>query len=82
MIYFNLAQIKSFIKFCANIPAICFSLLDQFRDFIAPTCFSVCFSKAMGKYADYNQLHNILRLYDVSPNFPFTAIETMLDYYL
>ena len=28
------------------------------------------------------QFHNILRLFDVFPNFPFTAIEAMGDYYL
>ena len=30
----------------------------------------------------YNHFHNILRLFDVLPNFPFTKIETMRDYYL
>ena len=30
-------------------------------------------------FLDYNQFHNILRLFDVLPNFPFT---TMGDYYL
>ena len=30
----------------------------------------------------YNHFHNILRLLDVLPNFPFTASETMGDYYL
>ena len=34
------------------------------------------------KAEDYNQLHNILRLLDVSPNFPFAANETVRDYYL
>ena len=29
----------------------------------------------------YNQFHNILRLFDVLPNFPFTTSETMGDYY-
>ena len=28
----------------------------------------------------YNQFHNILRLVDVLPNFPFTTSETMGDY--
>ena len=28
-----------------------------------------------------NQLHNILRLFDVLPNFPFTTIETIPDFY-
>ena len=30
----------------------------------------------------YNHLHNILRLFDVLPNFHFTTSETMRDYYL
>ena len=30
----------------------------------------------------YSHFHNILRLPDVSLNFPFTAIETMCDYYI
>ena len=31
---------------------------------------------------DYNQFHNILRLFNVLPNFSFTTSETMGDYYL
>ena len=49
MISFNLAQIKSFIRFCENIPSICLNLsflLEGIRDFKAPTCFSVSFFKA------------------------------------
>ena len=30
----------------------------------------------------YNYFHNILRLFDVLPNFPSTTSETMRDYYL
>ena len=30
----------------------------------------------------YNQFHNILRLFDVLPNFTFTTSETVSDYYL
>ena len=30
----------------------------------------------------YNHSHNILRLFDVLPNFPFISSETMCDYYL
>ena len=30
----------------------------------------------------YNQMHNILRLFNDLPNFPFTTSETMRDYYL
>ena len=32
--------------------------------------------------SNYNHFHNILRLLDVLPNFPFTTSETMDDYYL
>ena len=31
---------------------------------------------------DHNHFHNILRLFDVLPNFRFTTSETMGDYYL
>ena len=31
---------------------------------------------------NYNHFHNILRLFDVLPNFPFTTSETMHDGYL
>ena len=30
----------------------------------------------------HNHFHNILRLFDVLPNFPFTTSETMGDFYL
>ena len=30
----------------------------------------------------FNHFHTILRLFDVLPDFPFTASETMGDYYL
>ena len=57
MISLNLAQAKSFIRFCGNIPSIYFNssfLLEGNRDFIAPTCFSIRFSKTFskGKYAN------------------------------
>ena len=29
-----------------------------------------------------NQFHNILRLFDASPNFPLTTSETIGEYYL
>ena len=34
------------------------------------------------KMATLGHFHNILRLFDVLPNFPFTTIEMMGDYYL
>ena len=37
--------------------------------------------KGKENFAD-NQFHNILRLFDVLPNFSFTTIEAMFDYYL
>ena len=33
-------------------------------------------------YGTYNQFHNILRLFDVLPIFPYTTNETMDHYYL
>ena len=30
----------------------------------------------------YNQFHNVLKLFNVLQNFPFTTSETMWDYYL
>ena len=38
--------------------------------------------EVMEKNLIYNQFHNILRLFDVLPNFPFTTSETIGDYYL
>ena len=38
-------------------------------------------SKKKKKYS-YNQFHNILRLFDVLPNFSFTTSETIDDYYM
>ena len=37
--------------------------------------------KTKDSFAD-NQFHNILRLFDTLPNFPFAASETMSNYYL
>ena len=53
MISFNLARIQLFLKFCGNIPSI---FLNLFRDFIASTYFSVCFSKAFpeGEYIKFS----------------------------
>ena len=33
-------------------------------------------------HKDYNQFHNILKLFDVLPNFLFTTSETVCAYYL
>ena len=33
------------------------------------------------KFGACNQFHNILKLFDVLPNFPFTTSEKMGDYY-
>ena len=40
------------------------------------------FSSKESKFQSYNHFHNILRLFGVLPNFPFTISETMCDYYL
>ena len=36
----------------------------------------------MHKRVIHNHFHNILRRFDVLPNFPFTTSEMMRDYYL
>ena len=36
----------------------------------------------ISSYFLYNQFHNILRPFNVLPNFPFTTSEAMGDYYL
>ena len=33
-------------------------------------------------YLIYNQFPNILKIFDVLPNFPFTTSKTICDYYL
>ena len=38
--------------------------------------------KCFLKIVNCNPFNNILRLFDVLPNFPFTTSETMGDYYL
>ena len=63
--FFNLAQTKSFTGFSVNIPSICFNwsfLLEEFANFKAPTCFSVCFSKAFPKEEHENLACSILCL--------------------
>ena len=39
-------------------------------------------TKSFQNAPTYNQFHNILRLFDVLPNFPFTTSETIVHYYL
>ena len=54
--------------------------LGQIKDFYITVFLSI-----KTKYyfsADCSHCHNILRLFDVLPNFPFTTSETMRDYYL
>ena len=65
-ISFNFARIKSFIRPCGNIPSIGFSssfFLEMSREFIAETCFSVCFSKAFPKGEYVNLACSILFYY-------------------
>ena len=39
-------------------------------------------SRKIRELTTFNQFHNILRLFNVLPNFPFTAGEVMGGYYL
>ena len=50
-----------------------------FLDKFGPTNENCQFKLKFGKY---NHFHNILRLFDVLPNFLFTTSETMRSYYL
>ena len=45
-------------------------------------CFRQVEFKSFLELKSYNHFHNILRLFDVLTNFPFTASETMCNYYL
>ena len=57
--------IKPFIRFCGIIPLICFNssfLLEGFRDFQAPTCFSFCLFKAFPKVEYANLVSSIICL--------------------
>ena len=38
-------------------------------------------TKSVNHICNYNQFHNILRLFDVLLNFPFITSETMDDHY-
>ena len=43
---------------------------------------TLCLHKMISVSLSHNHFHNILRLFDVLPNFPFTTSEAMCDYYL
>ena len=58
--------------FCTNQKG-CF----QYETETGNTTFGFCNFKVV-----CNHFHNILRLFDVLPNFPFSTSETMHDYYL
>ena len=63
---------KSYIKVFGSCPF----LIDPFQIF----CLGLQFTEI--HQFTYNQFHNILRLFDVLPNFPFTTSETMGDCFL
>ena len=57
---------KSSIKFCGNIPSICFNsflILERSEDFKAPPFFSVCFSKTFPKGEHTNLACSIICLW-------------------
>ena len=58
-----------------NLQALEDPLLTVFNKFIGSKC------RTMSLFS-YNEFHNILRVFDVLPNFPFTSSETMGDYHL
>ena len=42
----------------------------------------ITYKKINTNMKTYNHFHNILRIFDVLANFPYTTSETMRDYYL
>ena len=58
-----------------------FNLCRQFLVLCSEVLLMFCSSSATLCLSAYNQFHNILRLFDVLSNFPFTTNETMGNYY-
>ena len=59
----------------------------RFLDFVTfpisdPKCLEAREAISMQNLSNYNHIHDILRLFDVLPSFPFITSETMHDYYL
>ena len=60
-----------------------FDYLDYILIFLLFWSENTCWTPILIYYAaTCNQFHNIVRLFDVLPNFPFSTSETMGDYYL
>ena len=53
------------------------NLLKKFYTIKTNTTIELCILEL-----GYNQFHNILRLFDVLPNLPFTISDTICNYYL
>ena len=62
----------------------CLNAEKQQRDTIKTSLLSIILIYLLNLFLNsaFNHFHNILRLADVLPNFPFTTNETMGDYYL
>ena len=56
--------------------------LSDTNSFSCTSLSSSLYTKVLSVFAEayYNHFHNILRLFDVLPNFPFTTSETKRDY--
>ena len=65
----------------------CFFLKKNWQEMTSKKVFIgiriiACFLLKYPQTPIYNQFHNILRLLDILPNFPFTTSEMMCDHYL
>ena len=58
------------------------SIQVTFADVFLTLVVILMIALAPGRSYPYNHFHNILRLFDVLPNFPFTTSEAMRDYCL
>ena len=67
------------MKYFAGSKFLMSSVHKKFFDLIWQVAFKLEYFVCQG---NYNHLHNILRLFDVLPNFSFTTSETNCSYYL
>ena len=64
-----------------NAKIIKYNLLIQMYKYLRVIKRWAMFTRKNKKEMSCNHFHNILRLFDVLPNFPFTTSEIMRDYY-
>ena len=84
----NLLKIYEHINICTQKTLLHLEILPKYISSFFPkaidalSLLEVFRSIHVLSYACYSHFQNILRLFDVLPNFPFTTTEMMPDYYL